>query len=230
VGVQVDLETIGATIRNAVAPPQGADVAGPILELLQNIFRLGLAATPGGTNISAAIGVVGSAYEISRTVTSDASGVPVGDRVDTTVEELSSRVATELSDTAETIDSLRDIIISDYGRLTALGSVASGPAWSFKTSTMANNLTTAAQGYFSSVLVPVAYDVWYLMPGNRNPDPTVDNCWYDGGTHFSGAPASAQLQFHGHFNEADDSEAVHQLVLAHQQGPSAVRPGTRRRR
>ena len=212
---QVDLQTIGTNIRNAVAPPSGADISSPILQLIQSIFRLG---GPVGGTISGAIGVVASGYELGSAVTSNASGAPVGDRVDTTVEELASEVATDLSGTADTLDSLRDIVISDYGRLMALGSVASSPAWKFKVGTMANNLTTAAQAYFSSVLVPAAYDVWYLMPGDHNPHPTVDNCWYDGGTHFSGAPASAQLQFHGHFNEADDDEPVHLLVLAHQQG------------
>jgi hypothetical protein len=212
---QVDLQTIGTNIRNAVAPPSGADISSPILQLIQSVFRLG---GPVGGAISGAIGVVASSYELGSAVTSNASGAPVGDLVDTTVEELASEVATDLSGTANTLDSLRDIVISDYGRLMSLGSVATSPEWSFKVSTMANNLTTAAQGYFSSVLVPVAYDVWYLMPGDHNPDPTIDNCYFDGGTHFSGAPASAQLEFHGHFNEADDDEPVHLLVLGHQQG------------
>jgi hypothetical protein len=218
---QVDLETIGTFIHDAVAPPPGADISSPILQLIQSIFRLG---GPVGGTISGAIGVVASAYELGTAVTSNAKGAPVGDQVDTTVDELASKVATDLSGTANTLDSLRDIVISDYGRLTALGSVASSPAWSFDVGTMTNNLTTAANAYFSSVLVPVAYDVWYLAPGNRNPDPTVDNCWYDGGTHFSGAPATAQLQFHGHFNEADDNEPVHLLVLAHQQGAFSGTP------
>jgi hypothetical protein len=218
---QVDLKTIGTTIHNAVAPPSGADISSPILQLIQSIFRLG---GPVGGAISGAIGVVASSYELGTAVTSNASGAPVGDRLDTTVDELASQVATSLSGTAGTLDSLRDIVISDYGRLNALGSVATSPAWSFKVSTMTRNLTTAAQAYFSSALVPVAYDVWYLMPGDRNPDPSVDNCWYDGGTNFSGAPASAQLQFHGHFNEADDDEPVHLLVLAHQQGPFSDTP------
>ena len=217
---QVDLQTIGQTIHDAVAPPQGADIASPILQLIQSIFRLG---GPVGGTISGAIGVVASSYELGAAVTSNQSGMPVGDRIDTTVDQLASQVAANISGTAGTLDSLRDVVISDYGRLTALGSVASGPDWSFKIDTMTANLTTAAQGYFSSALVPVAYDVWYLMPGNRNPKPTVDNCWYHG-YHFSGAPASAQLQFHAHFNEADDSEASHLLVLAHQQGDFSSTP------
>jgi hypothetical protein len=218
---QVDLQTIGKNIHDAVAPPAGADISSPILQLIQNIFRLG---GPVGGTISGAIGVVASAYELGTAVTNNASGAPEGDQIDTTVEALALKVATDLSGTAGTLDSLRDIVISDYGRLTALGSVASSPAWSFDVSTMTRNLTTAANAYFSSALVPVAYDVWYLMPGDRNPDPTVDNCWYDGGTHFSGAPASAQLQFHGHFNEADDNEPIHLLVLAHQQGDFSGTP------
>jgi hypothetical protein len=217
---QVDLQTIGKNIHDAVAPPAGADIASPILQLIQSVFRLG---GPVGGTISGAIGTVASAYELGVAVASNQSGMPVGDRIDTTVDQLAAQVAANISGTAGTLDSLRDIVISDYGRLTALGSVASGPAWSFKVDTMTANLTTAAQGYFSSALVPVAYDVWYLMPGNRNPKPTVDNCWYYG-YHFSGAPDSAQLQFHGHFNEADDSEASHLLVLAHQQGDFSSTP------
>lgn len=212
---QVDLQTIGKGIRDAVSPPPGADISSPVLQLIQSIFRLG---GPVGGTISGAVGVVASSYEIGTAVTSDEGGVPVGDQVDTTVDELADQVAGNLSGTAGALDSLRDAVISDYGRLKALGSVASGPDWTFKVDTMAANLTTAAQGYFSSALVPVAYDVWYLAPGNRNPTPTVDNCWYDGGTNFSGAPATVQLHYHGYFNEAHEDEPVHLLVLAHQQG------------
>ena len=168
--------------------------------------------------------MIASNYELGRAISSDAGGAPVGDRIDTTVDLLASQVSTDLSSTANTLDSLRDIVISDYGRLKALGSVATSPTWSFKVGTMVGNLTTAANAYFSSVLVPVAYDVWYLQPGNRNPDPTVDNCWFDGGTHFSGASASAQLQFRGHFNEADDNGPVHLLTLGHQQGKFSSTP------
>jgi len=181
--------------------------------------RAGAGSGPGGV---LGVGAVQEVAQVAAWVAKVAA--PVGDQVDTTVEALASKVATDLSGTANTLDSLRDIVISDYGRLTALGSVASSPAWSFDVGTMTNNLTTAANAYFSSVLVPVAYDVWYLAPGNSNPDPTVDNCWYDGGTHSSGAPTSAQLQFHGHFNEANDAEPVHLLVLAHQQGDFSDTP------
>jgi hypothetical protein len=211
----VDLQTIGDKIRKAVAPPDGANIVSPTLRLMQGLVGL----LPGAGQLSAAVGVLASAYDLANAIASDEKGAPVGERISTEVDVLAQKVADNLSGAAGGLDRLREVVISDYGRLKALGSVADGPGWHIDPTDAASNLTTAADAYFSSELLPVAYDVWYLAPGT-NHNPTADNCWIYGQYWFRGAPATAQLQFNGDFNGPDGRVHGGLWVLGHDPLPS----------
>jgi len=107
------------------------------------------------------------------------------------------------------------VIISDYGRLNALGSVANNPGWAIDPGDTATRLTAGANAFFSSELLPVASDVWY--PKKADPSRpgvvTADNCWIQYyGWPFKGA--TVQQQFHGDFDGADKQENSHLWVLA----------------
>jgi hypothetical protein len=135
-------------------------------------------------------------------------GIPVSDQVETTVEKLSHNVATSLSDAANGLVRLRDVIISHYGRLQALGSVARGRGWNIDPATTKDNITSAASAFFSSELVPLPYGAYALVDHSETA-PWVDDtkkCW-DGayGGIWDNTPDSAQTPWMGGFTR----EGVH---------------------
>jgi hypothetical protein len=195
----VDLQTIGEKIRTAVAPDDGAEIAWSVGGFVGNLTSAGLIllSGPEGPLVLAAWEALVTVYELVRELIGDTSGTPAGDKVTTKMQELSSEVATRLSATANGLDRLRDVIISDYGRLKALGSVAGGPGWSVDVPTTTSTLTTAANAFFSSELMPVAFRPWEMRATTTFGDPTTEGCNVPGYGHsFRGAPATSWLNWH----------------------------------
>jgi hypothetical protein len=87
-----------------------------------------------------AFGVLASSYDLANAIASE-KGAPVGDRISTKVDDLASEVADNLFGTANALDRIGDVVISDYGRLKALGSVADGPGRAIDVPTTTSNLT-----------------------------------------------------------------------------------------
>ena len=118
-----DLEQIGEAIRTTVALAEsGADVGWSEGGFVGNMISAALLAfNPDGTAVLAGWEAIVTAYELVRELVSGEGGIPVSDQVETTVEKLSHNVATSLSDAANGLVRLRDVIISDYGRLQAAG-------------------------------------------------------------------------------------------------------------
>ena len=136
-------------------------------------------------------------------------------------------------DAANTLDRMRDVIVSDFARLSTLGPVADGPAYAVDIGQMANSLRGGASAGFSSALVPIAYGVYYLYPTSFNEQPTTDNCFYVArGFRFRGAPASAQMQWAAPYPQQSDYQAdpnrwvlgLHEIPIDPQNAPAYPDP------
>jgi hypothetical protein len=199
---QVDLNQIGQSIINSIDRPiDGAQVGWTLGGFVGNLISAGLVLNPTVEPLAAWEGLV-VVYELIRELISDStSGVPLGEQIQDEVNNLSSGVATRLSDGAQGLDGLRDVITSDYGRLSTLGAVAFGPSWKIDTEKTTTTLTLAADAFFMRKLMPIAYDtVWYLSPSNDG-DNTTDTCEGSFFTHpWRGTPPSAQMQWSFGFN------------------------------
>jgi hypothetical protein len=141
-------------------------------------------------------------YELVRELVSGDSGTPVGDQVTSKVEDLASKVTERLFDTANGLDRLRQVVISDYGRLQALGPVVNNADWSIDRADTATRLTAAARAFFYSELMPIPYGVYALVPKypynfDGNPDHCYDQKY---GWTWQGAPATAQMTWTGGFD------------------------------
>lgn len=171
---QVSLRSIGRAIHDNVAGGND-DLAA---DLGNFFFQLAEAASlfiPGAPVELAVIEGLAASYELSMSLTADQrSGVPLSDQVDTKVDDLADDMATRLASTSAALDSLREVIVSDFGRLSTLGKAAVTPPWVVRTDQLQRYLTTGAQGYFTTELMPVAYNAWYLSPtlswASRQPD------------------------------------------------------------
>jgi hypothetical protein len=146
-------------------------------------------------------------YELIEQLTTG-GGAPVGGEIEKKINQLAAGVETRMFDAANALDRLRDVIVSDYGRLSTLGPVADGPNWAVDSGKMANNLRGGASAGFSSALVPIAYGVYYLYPSSFNEQPTTDNCFIAAhGFNFRGAPASTQMQWAAPYPQQSPEEA-----------------------
>jgi hypothetical protein len=200
----VNLQNLGETIRKDVDASGGSLIGWSVGSFIGDGLAAGLGLGPeeGAAGWEALVAV----YELIRDLVSE-GGSPVGDELTSKVSELSSDTATRLSEAANGLDRLRDVILSDYGRLQAVGSVATGPDWAIDTVTTTNTLTTAASAFFSTQLIPIGFtDVFYLAasPTNGSGDQTPNNCEGPFGTHpYGGAPASGYVQWRFGFNTPD---------------------------
>jgi hypothetical protein len=184
---QVDLRSIGRTIHDDVAG-NNDDLAmdiGNFVLMLAEIGGLFFGITEAGAPIAlAVIEGVAASYELSMSLTAeDRSGVPLSDQVDTKVDNLAADTAARLSRTSAALDSLREVIASDYGRLDKLGTLANTPAWVVHTDQLQKYLTTGANCYFTTELMPVAYNTWYLSPTFSWADRVPDTCFIWGYGH-----------------------------------------------
>jgi hypothetical protein len=176
---QVDLQSIGRTIHDDVAGLSDEDLAADIGNYIAMLFEaagLFIAVPEGGFPVELAlIEALAASYEFAMSMTADQrSGVPLSDQVDTKVDDLAAEVAGRLTSSAASLDSLREIVASDWGRLERLGKNATTPGWVVRTNQLQDYLTTGARGYFTTELMPVAYNTWYLSPtfswGELKPD------------------------------------------------------------
>jgi hypothetical protein len=185
---QVDLQSIGRTIHDDVAGQDDEDLAAEIGNFILMLFEaagLFISVPEGAFPVELAlIEALAASYEFSMSMTAEQrSGVPLSDQVDTKVASLAADVAGRLTRSAASLDTLREIVASDWGRLERLGKNASTPGWVVRTNQLHDYLTTGANGYFTTELMPVAYNAWYLSPTFSWSDVKPDSCFIWGYGH-----------------------------------------------
>ena len=129
--------------------------------------------------------------------------VPVSDQVDTKVVDLGHELAQRMKASSAAMIGLRQVIISDYGRLKALGSVSFSPKWSVNTGDLREGLDNTARASFSNELVPVGYGV-HALESHSHPselqNASACNLGLVLGHQFEGGSASAEIKWMGNFS------------------------------
>ena len=185
---QVNLESIGRTIHDDVAGQDDEDLAADIGNFILMLFEaagLFISVPEGAFPVELAlIEALAASYEFSMSMTADQrSGVPLSDQVDTKVESLAADVAGRLTNSTASLDTIREIVASDWGRLDTLGKNSTTPGWVVRTNQLQDYLTRGANGYFTTELMPVAYNAWYLSPTFSWSDRKPDTCFIWGYGH-----------------------------------------------
>lgn len=210
------LEYLGTRIKTAVAPGEGAEIAWSVGTFLGSWYSAAiLAVAPEATPVLAAWEALVAIYDLVRELVSDTKGKPVGDEVTSKVGDLAHDVSTHLFDTMNGLDRLRQVIVSDYGRLQALGPVALGPGWKIDVPQTATMLCDAAEAFFYSELMPIPYGAYALVGEypyrfHGNPDDCYDQKY---GWTWRNAPATAQMQWMGGYDHGGFSASQGRLVL-----------------
>jgi hypothetical protein len=200
----VDLKTLGNRLKDQIRPPSNAaKVFEDIGEFFLLVFE-DVALVPASVGPLAFVEAVAAIYQISTSLASDTdTGEPLGNKIDKKVDDLSDDAAHRLAAAADGLDRVQQVIVSDYGRLKTLGSVANTKAYSPDVSTMTATMTRAANGWFSSALMPLLYGVHGLhLRDIVKGQATTKNCYITlpAGWLFSQEPDSAQMQWYGAYN------------------------------
>jgi hypothetical protein len=199
-----NLKNLGNKLKDQIAPPSTtAKVFEDIGEFFLLVFE-DVALIPASVGPLAFVEAVAALYQISTSLASDTdTGEPLGTQIDKKVDDLSAEAADRLVATAGGLDRLQQVIISDYGRLKALGSVASTPAYTPDVSTVAATMSRAANQWFSSALLPLLYGVHALhLRDIVKGEATTKNCYITlpAGYLFSKEPDSTQMKWYGAFD------------------------------
>ncbi len=203
------LSQLGTSIKNQVQAPNEGLVT-PILAVLAALGDLAEESIPG---VGPLIDLAAEAYDLGTAAVSQAQDdgtdpLPAGQRISTTVDNLAGDLQTRFGNASDLLDQILRVGVSDWGSMQALNGIYTSTPGLNQTE-LSDNLTTGAKAYFSTTLLPVAFDLFALKPAagpgrghQPEPNPTPDNCYSDSGDgryndyDFSGAPDNAWLQFH----------------------------------
>jgi hypothetical protein len=159
-----DLSTIASTIEKAVNPgssPTGS-FAYAIIEDMFNVISAGL--QPEGTVVEQGVtGVIGAAMALGTDLSAESDGTLDAQAVQDKASELANDLADRIANTLSNLDTLRNIIVSDWGKLDTVGTNA-GNVWAWSNDadqipTVAA-LTVGAEATFYQKLMPAAYHLW----------------------------------------------------------------------
>jgi hypothetical protein len=187
----LDLRTIGENLKNSIPPPPNLEVVAPILDLLEAVAEAGIAVFGGPEGVPIALALAAAMTDIGTVGATDSDGKPLGDTVSAKVDDLAADIGANITNGSSALDGVRAVAISDYGRLKALSALWTTVGGATVTD-LSTQLTIGAQGYFSTTLVPLVYDVWRLPEGAN-----VFTCTPGGHIDppFDKAPASSWVDF-----------------------------------
>ena len=208
-----DLQAIGKLIHDRVKAAEDAGVAWSVGALLGKLITAVLTVQPEAEEAFKAWEALVAMYEVGRemadiTDPTTQTNAPVSEQVNTKVEDLGREIDTKITATRRTLEALRAVINSDYGRLRELGSVANNREWTVQEELVADKLTAAAKASFASELVPIPYGVHALQKSSSAsnpwtlqrtglPAPRCTDLFY--GNTFDGSPPTAQMPWMGNY-------------------------------
>jgi hypothetical protein len=159
----VDLGTIATKIEGAVNPgsSQGEATAYSIIQ--ETFYLVSEALEPLQDSTSPAIvGVVAAGMGLGVALSAEQDGALDAQAVQDKSSELAADLVDRIQNTVDNLDQLRDVIVSDYGKLKTVGSNA-GNIWAWNDTAQQdtiNTLTLGADATFYENLMPAAYDLW----------------------------------------------------------------------
>ncbi len=200
------VDSIYDDIENSLPPPPKMSTALNWLSLISDAFDIAAAvAAPESANASEALSVGAGALGIG----SNFLVAPGGGTADTVTadapDDLSAQLADQQTAAVEGIDRLEGILLTDYGKLSAVGTKAGGgdPSWAWTADTTLDTITAlnaSTRGASYTSLIPEIYKATSLEP-----DPNTASTWATtndvtkyacSSNNHPFAPALPQNQFH----------------------------------
>jgi hypothetical protein len=208
-GPYFDVQEVTDEVLASIPVPSDSAATMQWLNIMKEVMTIGqnAARLAGQPEVAAVFGIAGAAGTIATQLIRQPGGGPA-DSVTSTASQLSDQMYQQQTAYLEWVNQAEDILVSDYGKLSAVGTaVGSDPSWDWTSSTTNTVITaldagTRAAAY--SALLPIAWGGYNLKPGtNEQSSGSNDVATYicdepsDYPAHYYPfAPAVPQNQFH----------------------------------
>jgi hypothetical protein len=225
-----DLNQIAQEIKDAVAPPPGDNTTSNVLTAMSYLLLAAAKFPNPAAPAAVVLGTLNAAFGAGGYFTrSNGSPDLIGPKITTTASNLGVELTDRYLQAGNNLDDLGQLIVSDYGKLTAVASkVDADPAWVLPSNMgeAKNELRRAAKQTIYQSLVPLAYPVMYDLGGvgNARDWECIRAAFFLVDKHlFADQPDGAQFvgRFPGDWNPLIAVAAVH----ATGNGTSARIPG-----
>jgi hypothetical protein len=210
-----DLSTIASTIEKAVNPGSStaASTAYAIIEDMFNTISAGL--QPDETVVAQGVtGVIGAAMALGADLSAESDGALDAQAVQDKASELANDLADRISNTLSNLDTLRNVIVSDWGKLQTVGTNA-GNVWAWSNDAdqipTVQALTVGAEATFYQKLMPAAYQMWDFGSATGGSYECGKGGQYGIQTPFPHMPASDYWGFITEFKDASGSQPTPSL-------------------
>ncbi len=170
-GAQVDLNTIVQQVVSDVEADGsvGANMSVVFADVLNGLsYAIGGGA---GANIAKALAEL---LQVSATSAQDATtGLPLNERIQARAKDLGTEMNAYYQGADDGIAHIVDIIVSDWGKLSAASTNPAFSPVSQRTQEQTVTMSSAAvSGYVWGQLMPMGYQLDILRPGKLNPNPS----------------------------------------------------------
>lgn len=200
------VDSIYDDIENSLPPPPKMSTSLNWASLVSNAFDiLAAVAAPESADASEALSIGAGALGIGANFVTAPGGGTANTVTADAPDDLSAQLADQQTAAVEGIDRLEGILLTDYGKLSAVGTKAGGgdPNWAWTADTTLDTITAlnaSTRGASYTSLIPEVYGATTLEPdvdiastwANTN-DVTKYQC---NSNDHPFAPALAQNQFH----------------------------------
>jgi hypothetical protein len=209
---QADLSSLEAEIQADIKPSGNTSVALSFVSAIVNGAML-VAAPYAELPIQAAIGALTAATSLAAPIADLAGGSPAPDEVTAKANQLSAIVGSSYAANATAMDALRDVAVSDYGKLKAIAAAAKDPQWAGSSTAIAEAtaaLQLGARQSFYGALISTAFPtVEYWNTLNADPKYGPGEC----DINYDNLPRTAWTRIVGALpgNEWSQSKPAYQI-------------------
>jgi hypothetical protein len=160
VAALANLGKISDEIQQAVKPPPADNTVSNRLSLASYATKVGALFPPPVSTVASGLG--GAFTAAAYLTQQDSSPNLIGPAVQTTAAQFGKQLAKRYEDAGDQLNGIGKIVVSDYGKLTAVaGKVDSDPDWRLNPTSAKGALIKAAERTIYETLIPKAFPVLY---------------------------------------------------------------------
>ncbi|MBV9205381.1 MAG: hypothetical protein JO037_08235 [Actinobacteria bacterium] len=166
------VEVVQDEVKKSGPVPDSTPVTMQWLSIMSNVMNLA-SAVSAGLGGSAVYGLIASAGTLATSIMEQpgSDGGPA-DAVTTTAGKLADEMAQQQAAYGQWIDQMEGILLSDYGKLSAVGTAVGTDQWEWEAGVTTSKAVTALQADATasaySALLPKVWPVYNLKPDGTN--------------------------------------------------------------
>ena len=182
---QIQVSTIAQDIKdsvNASNDDQALSEAWQIMAIATSVASTLLEPTAEEGELDA-LGLMSDGYWLGAAIAPESDGAGAFTSLDTTAIDLETTLTTQLQDQAAELNVVGQIIVSDWGKLSAIGAPLTkqplDPEWDINQGAALRSLSNSTTQQIYAALMPTVYQAYQLeSAGGRNSNPVGADPWH----------------------------------------------------